>query len=38
MGEEGQEIRREEDRAQEAEEIFLMPEEADRKRQEGEAR
>ena len=32
------EVRREEDRAQEAEELFLRPEEADMERQEGEAR
>ena len=32
------EVRREEDRAEEAEKIFLRPEEADRERQEGEAR
>jgi hypothetical protein len=37
-GEGGEEVRREEDRAEEAEKIFLRPEEAARERQEGEAR
>ena len=37
-GEGGEEVRREEDRAMEAEKIFLRLEEANKERQEGEAR